>query len=46
LAIRGIGTAEALADAAMDDLTGIEHATQEQLEAFIIAAREACGWFD
>ncbi len=46
LAIRGIGTAEALADAAVDDLTGIEHASHEQLEAFIIAAREACGWFD
>jgi len=46
LAIRGIGTAEALADAAVDDLTGIEHASHEQLEALIIAAREACGWFD
>jgi len=46
LAIRGIGTAEALADAGVDDLTNIEHATREQLEAFIVAAREACGWFD
>jgi len=46
LAIRGIGTAEAMADAGVDDLVGIEHATREQLEAFILAAREACGWFD
>jgi len=46
LAIRGIGTAEALADAGVDDLTSIEHATREELEAFIVAAREACGWFD
>ncbi len=46
LAIRGIGTAEALADAGVDDLTSIEHACREELEAFIVAAREACGWFD
>jgi len=46
LAIRGIGTAEAMADAGVDDLSGIEHATREQLEALILAAREACGWFD
>jgi len=46
LAIRGIGTAEALADAGLDDLQGVENASREALEAFILAAREACGWFD
>jgi len=46
LAIRGIGTAEALADAGLDDLQDIENADREALEAFILAAREACGWFD
>jgi len=46
LALRGIGTAEALADAGVDDLTNIEHATREELEALIVVAREVCGWFD
>ncbi|MDX8392135.1 MAG: transcription termination factor NusA [Mariprofundaceae bacterium] len=46
LAVRGIGTAEAMADAGVDDLQGIEKADREQLEALILAAREACGWFD
>ncbi|MDQ6972589.1 MAG: transcription termination factor NusA, partial [Mariprofundaceae bacterium] len=46
LAVRGIGTAEAMADAGVDDLSGIEHADQAALEKFIVAAREACGWFD
>jgi len=46
LAVRGIGTAEAMADAGVDDLSGIEHADQAALEKLIVAAREACGWFD
>jgi len=46
LAARGIGSAQALADAALDDLEGVEGASREQLEAMILAAREACGWFD
>ncbi len=46
LAVRGIGTAEAMADAGLDDLQDIEHADREALEALILAAREACGWFD
>ncbi len=46
LAVRGIGHAEALADAAIDDLEGVEGVSREQLEALILAARESCGWFD
>jgi len=46
LAVRKIGNAEALADAAVDDLEGVEGVSREQLEALILAAREACGWFD
>lgn len=42
----GITTAEALADAAIDELDGMEGVSREQLEGFILAAREACGWFD
>lgn len=43
---RGVETAEALADAAVDELEGIAGVDRAQLEALIIAAREACGWFD
>ena len=39
-------TAEALADAAVDEIEDIEGLGREQAEALIIAAREACGWFD
>ncbi len=46
LAAHGIGSAQALADAALDELEGVEGASREQLEAMILAAREACGWFD
>ena len=45
LAARGIGNTQALADAAVDDLDGTG-ASREQLESLILAAREACGWFD
>ncbi|MDQ7011784.1 MAG: transcription termination factor NusA, partial [Mariprofundaceae bacterium] len=43
---RGIPTVEALADAAVDDIGEIEGVDREQIEALIIAAREASGWFD
>jgi len=43
LAARDILTAEALADADLDDVQGIEGL--EKPEDLIIAAREACGWF-
>ncbi|MFQ5581750.1 MAG: transcription termination factor NusA [Mariprofundaceae bacterium] len=46
LAGRGILTVEALADAAADEIEDIEDVSREQIEAVIIAAREACGWFD
>jgi len=46
LAAREMVTAEALADAAADELEGIEGIDREQAEALIIAAREACGWFE
>jgi len=46
LALHGIGSAEGLADAGVDELVGIEHASREELEALIVAAREACGWFE
>ncbi len=46
LAARGIGSARTLADAALDELGGIEDVSREALEAMILAAREACGWFD
>jgi len=43
---RGIPTVEALADAAVDDIGEVEGVDREQIEALIIAAREASGWFD
>ncbi len=46
LAAVGIVNAEALAESAIDDLGEIEGVSREELEALIIAAREACGWFD
>ncbi len=42
----GIANANMLADASIDDLAGIEGVDRETLEQLIIAAREACGWFD
>jgi len=46
LAERGVGTAEALADASIDELAGLKGREQVELESLILAAREACGWFD
>ncbi|MDX8411256.1 MAG: transcription termination factor NusA [Mariprofundaceae bacterium] len=46
LAEVGIGTAGALAEAAASDLSEIDGLSQKQVEDLIIAAREACGWFD
>lgn len=46
LAVGGITSAEDLADAAADEIDGIESLSREQVEALIIAAREACGWFE
>ncbi|MDX8390112.1 MAG: transcription termination factor NusA [Mariprofundaceae bacterium] len=42
----GINTVEALADAGIDELQGVEGIERAELEAFIVAAREKCGWFD
>ncbi len=47
LAALGIQNVAELADAAIDELDGkIEGMSREQLEALIISAREACGWFE
>ncbi len=46
LAVRDMASVQALADAAVDDLEDIEGLDREQAEALILAAREACGWFD
>ncbi|MDX8402519.1 MAG: transcription termination factor NusA [Mariprofundaceae bacterium] len=46
LAALGVLNAEQLAESAIDDLEGVEGVSREELEALIIAAREACGWFD
>jgi len=46
LAAREMTTVEALADAAGDEIEDIEGLSREQADALIIAAREACGWFD
>ncbi len=45
LTLQGILTANALADAASDDIQPIEGLEESRLNEFIIAAREACGWF-
>jgi len=42
LTLQGVLSANALADAASDEITGVD---EEQLNALIISAREACGWF-
>jgi len=46
LSAQGMMSANALADAASDEVEAIEGLAEEQLNALIIAAREACGWFD
>jgi N utilization substance protein A len=45
LTLQGILSANALADAAHDEIEPIAGLEDEQLDALIIAAREACGWF-
>ncbi|MDQ6990066.1 MAG: transcription termination factor NusA [Mariprofundaceae bacterium] len=46
LSAQGLVSANALADAASDEIEAIEGADEAQLNDLIIAAREACGWFD
>lgn len=46
LGAKGINTLDDLADMSVDELEDIEALAQEEAEALIIAAREACGWFD
>ncbi|MDX8384148.1 MAG: transcription termination factor NusA [Ghiorsea sp.] len=45
LSAQNIMSANALADAASDEIEAIEGVDDEQLNTLIIAAREACGWF-
>jgi len=46
LSERDMLSVEALADAAADDLEGIEGLERDMADALIIAAREASGWFE
>jgi len=46
LAERDMLSVEALADAAADDLEGIEGLPRDVADALILAAREASGWFE
>jgi len=46
LAAREMVTVAALADAAVDEIEDIEGLSRDQAEALILAAREACGWFE
>jgi len=41
-----VRTAEALADASVDDLGFLEGMQRAQVESLILSAREACGWFE
>ncbi|MDQ6976293.1 MAG: transcription termination factor NusA [Mariprofundaceae bacterium] len=43
---KGINTLDDLADMSVDELEDVDTLAQEEAEALIIAAREACGWFD
>jgi N utilization substance protein A len=45
LTLQGIVSANALADAASDEIEPIAGVDEEYLNTLIIAAREACGWF-
>lgn len=45
LTAQGVVSANALADAASDEIEAIDGLDEAQLNALIIAAREACGWF-
>jgi len=46
LAAREMLTVQQLADAAVDEIDDIEGLSVEAAEALILAAREACGWFE
>lgn len=46
LAAMQMASVEALADASADELEVLEGLTREQIEALILAAREASGWFE
>ncbi len=46
LRANGIETLEDLAEVAVDELENIESLSREEAESLILAAREACGWFD
>ena len=46
LTLQGIVSANALADAASDEIEPIAGVDEERLNTLIIAAREACGWFE
>ncbi len=46
LALHGVTSASALADASSDELGEMEGLSREQVDALILAAREACGWFE
>jgi N utilization substance protein A len=43
---KGIETLDDLAEVSVDELEDIDTLAQEEAEALIIAARQACGWFD
>jgi N utilization substance protein A len=43
---KGIETLDDLAEVSVDELEDVETLAQEEAKALIIAAREACGWFD
>jgi len=46
LTLQGIVSANALADAASDEIEPVAGVDEERLNTLIIAAREACGWFE
>ncbi|MDQ6978955.1 MAG: transcription termination factor NusA [Mariprofundaceae bacterium] len=43
---KGIETLDDLAEVSVDELEDVDSLAQEEAKALIIAAREACGWFD
>jgi len=43
---KGIETLDDLAEVSVDELEDVDSLAQEEAEALIIAARQACGWFD
>ncbi len=46
LAARQMTTVAALAEVSIDEIEDIEGLSRDQTEALILAAREACGWFE